>query len=91
MLGARSSDNRRSSRLDILNDPIFIEDESPESADMLTRLLAPRNLKKFACVINLPARSMKSTYAMSKEVANVSKRFKWEALSFICVRYLLCL
>ena len=42
-----------------------------EAADMLTHLLVTRNLKRFACEINLAAESMKSFYATPEEVARV--------------------
>jgi PRTRC genetic system ThiF family protein len=42
-----------------------------EAADMLTRLLVTRNLKRFACELNLSAGSMKSTYVTPEEVARV--------------------
>ncbi len=39
-----------------------------EAGDMLTRLLLTRNLKRFACEINLAAGSMRSTYATPENV-----------------------
>ena len=46
---------------------------------MLTRLLVTRNLKRFACDLNLAAGSMRSTYATPEEVARVIKK----PLSFV--------
>lgn len=40
-----------------------------EAADMLTRLLVTRNLKRFACEINLAAGSVRSTYVTPEDVA----------------------
>jgi PRTRC genetic system ThiF family protein len=39
-----------------------------EAADMLTRLLVTKNLKRFACEIDLAAGSMRSTYATPENV-----------------------
>lgn len=40
-----------------------------EASDFLTRFLVTRNLKRFACEINLAAGSMRSTYATPEAVA----------------------
>ncbi len=53
-----------------------------EAADMMTRLLVTRNLKRFACELNLAAGSMTSTYATPEAVARVIGK---EA-SFVCPR-----
>ncbi|MGI8655427.1 MAG: PRTRC system ThiF family protein [Pyrinomonadaceae bacterium] len=44
-----------------------------EAADMLTRLLVTRNLKRFACEINMAAGSMKSTYVTPESIAAIQK------------------
>lgn len=44
-----------------------------EAADMLTRLVLTRNLKRFACELNLAAGSVRSTYATPEAVAGVIK------------------
>jgi PRTRC genetic system ThiF family protein len=43
-----------------------------EASDMLTRLLLTRDLKRFACELNLVAGSMRSTYVTPEEVARVA-------------------
>lgn len=42
-----------------------------EAADMLTRLLVTKDLKRFKCEVNLAAGSMRSWYATPEEVARV--------------------
>jgi hypothetical protein len=42
-----------------------------EAADMLTRLIVTRNLKRFAIEFNLAAGSMKSIYATPDEVVRI--------------------
>lgn len=42
-----------------------------EAADMMTRLLVTRNLKRFACEIDLAAGAVRSTYATPENVARI--------------------
>jgi hypothetical protein len=45
-----------------------------QAADMLTRLLVTRDLKRFACEVNLSSGVMKSSYCTPEEVARASHK-----------------
>jgi hypothetical protein len=45
-----------------------------EGADMITRLLVTKDLKRFACEVNLAAGTVVSKYVTPEEVAGVIKR-----------------
>lgn len=44
-----------------------------EAADMITRLILTKNLRRFACEVNLASGSVRSTYSTPEEIARVAK------------------